>query len=582
MIIGLSLITATTSFGQAFQKTITNPNFDFNHYSIETLPSAGGGYVCAGTLFGSGNNNMHIFRTDLSGNMLWEKVIDQSNDDRCLDLAIDPSGAIIITGYTTPGLANEPELYIAKLSPAGNISGDNSLSGYPASAGTNVVYSGSTNSYIVGGFYSNTLNGYPLTGNKALLVEFSASLGLNNYIEIGGGINQHSSINDIAVTPAGYFITGSIGISGFGEEQGVLAMMLDNSFGLIGDVSFESTNTQHAGVSVVFNQVDDAVYLMSNNSNGHNPQITLIKDVTSAPILAGEYLLNLDPSWGDYNAAGFQLRQAPWNANNLVACGYFKEFPDPNGNSSTTPWITEFDKGTGANVNCATWPNSAQSFHAHGGGILSTFEDEHPYIYNQEILTPRADGQGFVFVGPTRIGARFGIDLVTMHQGWGMPCYNNYNYSVLTAPSVTVPTFVSNLPITDAPVGAVAQNMNSTWLIHCIAMASSASPVVDEGSENDSSPYGTAAGIITDSEIPSFEIAPNPFSNAFIVSLNGENIDGRISVLNSIGQVVFQSGPINGAFVRTEINSAQFEKGIYIITYSNAYGLQKTEKIVKI
>ncbi len=582
----LSLIYGSTGFGQAFQTTIANPNFDYNHYSIETLPSAGGGYICAGTLFGAGNNDIHVFKVNTMGNMVWERIIDLSPDDRALDVVIDPYGAIVITGYTSPQIVpNDAELYIAKLGPSGNVLADSKLAGFQASVGTNVIYSSLTNTYVVGGFYGEPLTGYPLIGNEALVAEFDIStLGLNGHVEIMGGIDQHSAINDIVETSNGYFVTGSVGLPG-SEEQGVLAVTLNTSLAITGDVSFESTNHQHVGVSLVYYAADDIIYLMSNNSIIHNPQVTAIVDVANAPVIADHYALVLDPSLGTKNAAGFELKLAPWNANRLVACGYFKEYPDMFGVNHTTPWITEFDRVTGAMVNCFVWPTSAQNFHATGGGVLSTFEGEHPYIYNQEILTERLDGQGFVFVGPRRVGARFGIDLVTTHWGGGMPCYNNYMYSTDVIYSAPLTVFDNYYTITNPSPGAVTGPGFSIHTVECPAMAvSPTSPPTDEteNGENDAL-YGTTAGLLNDAANSDLlEVSPNPFNDNVWISLKGDNLSGEITIRNAIGQIVYQSNEISGEGFSTTVDASSFDKGIYVISYSNSNGVLKTKKIVKI
>ena len=82
---------------------------------------------------------------------------------------------------------------------------------------------------------------------------------------------------------------------------------------------------------------------MSNNSVIHNPQISQIRDVSGGPFISTEYYLELDATYGQYNAAGFKLAMSPTNPHTLVAAGLFRTKDDYLVNTnSATPWIVEF------------------------------------------------------------------------------------------------------------------------------------------------------------------------------------------------------------------------------------------------
>lgn len=350
---------------QPFGTVLFQQNVDYNHYSNET--SITGEYIFAGTRFEPGNNDIHVFKLDPVGNMMWQQIIDMGSDDRALDVAEDPvTGELIVCGYTN--LNGQPEFYVVKLDPAGNFIVDNILDGFPhpESAATNVIYSNNTGNYIVGGLYADVL-AVPLAGNAAVITEFDPGLNLMASNSFHGPNMMHAAVNDIVEIPAGYFVTGSIDFTGSGGVQGVLAITVDPGLNLMADASFESTNSEHNGVSAIYEDFSDRIHLMSNNSVVHNPQITTFDDPNGGLNIINQYYLALDPTFGSHNAAGFELRQslsAPGDY--LVAAGLFRTdypgSPTP-GSNNANMWVAEFETATGINVNTVVWDAPSPNFY---------------------------------------------------------------------------------------------------------------------------------------------------------------------------------------------------------------------------
>ncbi|MFT5823716.1 MAG: hypothetical protein ACI8ZM_004978 [Crocinitomix sp.] len=582
MFLGIVLFSGV-SIAQAFQQSLSVAGIDFNHYSIETTDS---GYACVGTLFdaANGNNDIHVFMVNQDGDMMWERVIDESADDRGLDIVFNNLGKLAITGYISPGGVGFGELYVATLDLYGNLIDDQAVSGFSSSAGTNIIVTDDGASFIVGGLYADQFAGTVLTSNEALVIEFDPSLNYMNHVQLSTADMDYSSINDIVEIPGqGYFVTGGVGIPfGFPHyaNQGVLAMFLSYSLSIQNDLSFESTNSTHVGVSAVYSSSADEIYLMSNSGINHNPQITIIGGVTSTPAITTNYLLSLDPTYGWHNAAGFELRATAWNQNHLTVCGYFRTYSDGITNGNAIPWITEIEKSSGALVQAYTWPAPSQGFSAHGDGIFSTFNGVHPTHYNQEILTERMDGQGFVLVGPHKNNGYFGIDLVTTHGMGGMPCYDPYSYSATTVNRLAISGIVSNVtPISPYTVFASANGFGPTvFSVNCLAMKGSLAPIQSD------SEVTTEQGVTSLNELNevSLDISPNPFNENFTVRLSGENINGHLSVRNALGQIVFESSQVIENQFFTEVNTTSFEKGIYLVVLTSPEGILITKKIVKL
>jgi hypothetical protein len=571
------------SYGQSFQSTIYQPGMDYNHYSIETTPS--GEYVCAGTLFdAAGRTDIHILKLDPFGNIIWETLINESDDDRALDLVVDANDDIVVTGYISPVALNWPELYVVKLDGNGNFIADSKLQHWHAAAGTNIIEA-TNGSYIVGGFYAEPLS-FPLVGNEAIVVEFDPGLNYITHNQFSDLDMEHSSINDIVEIPTvGYFLTGSVSMTaGYPTgEQGVLALIVDTGLNLTNNLSFEATNWEHIGVSVDYDSATDELILMSNNSYIHNPQITVFQNMTTAPSVSVEYYLELDPTYGSYNAAGFDMEICDWDPNTIIASGYFRTYDDGSGVIlNACPWIVQFEKSSGAQVAGHYWPAPSPNFHTHGGGVLSTFSGEHPYVFNQEIMTLRADAQGYVFVGPREVGANFGIDVVTTIMMDDAPCFEPLHYdnpSISSNPISLGDNFtpIAN-PMPNAPLNGVASNLD----IYCPELARRCAPIYDEWGivVQDCDEAGATASI-NDFDLANFTVAPNPFQGNFTVEISGENLNGHLILINALGQTVYTSAQIGGEFYREQIEMESFEKGIYILKFTDGNS-EIMKKIVKL
>lgn len=582
---------SSSSSAQGFEKIHQQIGYDYNHYSIETnMDGEEGAYVCAGTLFnyngGPMNNEMdrdiHVVKLDKFGNILWERIIDESIDDRALDLAIDIEDNIIVTGYVSPNGIGEGELYVVKFNESGVFIADRKFShNGDASAGTNIIYSETNKSYIVGGLNADKIE-YPLVGNKAILLELDLNLNLTgSTTAFNAGPDRHSSINDIVEITNGYFVTGSLGndptLGGLSCSPGVqhvLAIFVDSNLNMVSDNSFSTTNSEHNGVSAVFDKAADKLYLLSNNSWAHNPQITTFSNVTSSPTRINDYFLELDPGRGPLNPAGFQLRAHLTDSRKLVAMGYFNTYDNATHSDNTSAWHVEFDKDDGAG-NGWIWQAPSPGFQGHGDDVFSTFTGEHPYIFEQEIFTEREDGQGYVFIAPNSFGGYYGIDLVTTGYGAIMNCfeplvYNSIRYENL--PCDVHPNtdgFVYN-PTNSSP-RYNPTSFNSFTHYYCN------SPEF-RSSQNAS---GETIGSTSISRLDELESVPNPTSGLVRVNLTGENLTGQLILLNTMGQEVYRSTELSGDYFTTVINLENFEKGIYILQYTN--GDQRLiKKLIKI
>lgn len=565
------LILSVTAFGQSFDQTMSQSDVDFNHYSVELTSSEG--YVLVGTKFdfssGSNHNNIHIFEMDASGTVLWEQEIDNSDDDRGLDVAVDANGDFVLCGYTVDNGVQKP--YVAKFDPSGVFISDLIIEDLDLGAATNIIYSYNTGDYVVGGFTSSSFDN-PLANNSTFTMTIDNSLSGIVWSRFDSGVNnEHASINDIVELSNGYFITGSIDyFGGSGYRQGVLAVFIDFNGFTVADLSFSSSNSSHNGVSAVWDSVDDELFLMSNNSVMHAPQITLFANASSStPSIVSHYNLNLDPNFQGENPAGFELRFSLFDSNNLVACGYYSTHSltsSPLLNIHATPWLAEFDKYTGNNVNTVLLDVPSPNFHAHGGGLFSTFAYQQPYIYSPEILTERPDGQGYMFVCAHQISGtvEYSLELVSTRMGSEIDCI----YDTGWQPSTNAASAIKSLPLDLVPS---ITNPNLPAVAVGTPIAPSCGVSNKKESNNAPTEWDQNAG----------KIFPNPFSYRLQLEIREEVFSANVWVMNSLGEVVYRQNSLSGDVLRLEIDLSDQAPGIYLIRVEDSGRILTSEKVIK-
>jgi hypothetical protein len=570
--VALIILSGQHSYSQNFQKTFYEAGADMNHYSIETAPNDD--YVIAGTLFREDNQDIHVMRLDPLGNVLWSVSLDETADDRALDVVVDSHGDIVVVGYVSPTVNTDVDLYAIKLDPSGGFIADLQVEGFATAAGTNIIHSEASDSYIVGGFMGDTL-AFPMEGTVARVLELDLALNVINHQEISTDFLKHTSINDIIEVPSGYFITGSVAnsVSLTLGQQGVLAVFLDHSLNIVSNLSFESTNSEQCGVSAVYLTDLDEVWVMSNSSASHNAQINQITDIGGTPAISPGYYFWQNPN----NAAGFKLTRSPYNANSLVAAGLFRENTDNTGlPNSTIPWIIEFDRATGTIIDGFTWPVPSPNFHMHGGGLFSTFSGEHPYFFNQELMVERPDGNGFTIVSPIREGSNYAIDVVTslaLNQQ-DMPCFEAIEYEPITlGHSDNTVSLYPEAVVASAPEYSLS-SFSISSNVHC-------ERINDNSSINDNFepliPHLIQLGGAT------VDVSPNPILNRAFIEISGENLaNHQYSVLNSLGEVLFTSPVLDGNHYTKHLDVGDYPAGIYFLMFSNnKNGEMKSCKLIK-
>ena len=557
---------------------------DFQHYSIESTPA--GEYVIAGTVLNSatGNTDIHLMKLDNAGNLLWEVNVDYAGfDDAALDVAVDPANEIVVCGYVSNS-PNFPEMYVAKYDPAGGLIMDNIITGFPtaASAGTNIIYSMTTNNYVVGGFHHDPPVMYPLVDGQAVVVELDPGLNpmATSLFSRTGGIEDHSSINDIEEVPGvGYFVTGTYE-SNWGTPA-VLAVMLDPGLNMMNDLSFnDGTATNQCGVSAFYDMPSDEIFLVSNHGSTADPQLRRIVGASGGGFIAQQIDINIfDQTMTPVDGSAFKIMECPWNPADFVIAGRFK-FGTSGTGMDNNAWLLSFDKGGLFQTGGMTWNMTSPNYEAFAptvmGPLFSTWVGSHPYIYNEEIITNRIDMAGLVLIAPTDIASpNYGINVVTTNALNPLGCYDGIR-------AILSPATTNFDPITFIPfgVGAIPQGLwgqrktGMDW--NCLDPSLPRSAEAYDGKEEITHNLASI-----EDESVHFDISPNPSSDIFNIAISGEELQGQFTVTNSIGKVVYVSPQFKTTGYKTQVDLSDFEHGVYIIQFTSGEK-QITKKLIKL
>ncbi len=109
-----------------WQKTIGGVGGDFLTAIQQTIDGSyiAGGYSSSNDADASGNNGSFDFwavKLDVSGNILWHKMIGGSQDERSRDLQKTADGGYIMAGTTASVITGKRDCFVVKLDASGNI-----------------------------------------------------------------------------------------------------------------------------------------------------------------------------------------------------------------------------------------------------------------------------------------------------------------------------------------------------------------------------------------------------------------------------------------------------------------------------
>jgi len=198
--------------GQALQYYTYVGGTGQNYGLAIAIDASGGAYAAGDTtsknfpvlnaaqpMFGGGVSNAFIFKLTPTGQLTYSTYLGGGNQDQANGLAVDPSGAAFVTGYTystdfpvknalQPTMTAAPDAFVAKLSPdGGQFEFATYLGGNSSDYGKNIALDSSGNPVVVG---STSSTDFPV------LSPLQASLGGPIMFSSSGFITRISSAGD--------------------------------------------------------------------------------------------------------------------------------------------------------------------------------------------------------------------------------------------------------------------------------------------------------------------------------------------------------------------------------------------------
>jgi hypothetical protein len=161
-----------------------------------------GGYVVTGAKKSSliGNYDLWVIKTDLKGQMEWEKTFGGSNDDLGFSIRQTDDGGYVVAGYTSYGLGNM--LFLIKTDSQGNKEWERAYGGKNSAEGSSVQET-SDGGYIIAGYTSSQG-----AGKEDIWLLKTDGKGIKEWDKTFGGAGRDIGLSVEQTREGGYIITG--------------------------------------------------------------------------------------------------------------------------------------------------------------------------------------------------------------------------------------------------------------------------------------------------------------------------------------------------------------------------------------
>jgi uncharacterized delta-60 repeat protein len=201
-----------------WQITLGGANQDVG-YDI-AVDGSGNAYIIGYTASsGAGNSDVLIVKYDTSGTIQWQRTLGGVSDDVGRSIAVDGSGNVYISGYTTSSGAGGADVLIAKYNTSGTIQWQRTLGGANYDYGYGIVVDGSGNVYITG-----TTSSSGAGSLDVLIVKYDTS-GTIQWQRTLGGANQDVGYDIVVDGSGNVYITGTTSSSGAGSLDVLIAKL---------------------------------------------------------------------------------------------------------------------------------------------------------------------------------------------------------------------------------------------------------------------------------------------------------------------------------------------------------------------
>lgn len=414
-------------FWAALSKAQLHYNYQeqLSNFSFVEMPD--GHYFAAGTIYNDDLNNptdILVVYLDPSAQVLWDKRIDNGQEDRCFNINVGINDEAVLTGFMQ--LDQTVEMFLISIDVAGNITANHNYDLQVSNPGCATPLAHSTGMHVIANEESGQ-RGYTITGfgfdelpitsttEKEIFVlrvdqdgfvvwEFHMNTPQN------GALTDYDMGEHILRVPGGYYITGSSNLTsnpnGF-PQQATLSLRIDDGGGFAWHNSYITAGIgqdRQPGACAVFydnpnnpNIPDPTILTLSNSTDTHLFQVTEI-DPGSGAILGPvthDYLPN-----PDHGMASTMFVHD--NQERLVVAGYsrstiFQGVPTSFGNSP--PFMVEIDLNNWGQFAGSEYPvPSVNGQWAATGDWFTLFAGACPWIHSPEMALPNLSGTNYSFL----------------------------------------------------------------------------------------------------------------------------------------------------------------------------------------
>ena len=285
---------------------------------------------------GAGSIDFLIAKYNASGTIQWQRTLGGTDIDFSLAIAVDSSGNVYVTGYTSVGGLGQ-EFLITKYNTSGTIQWQRTLSGTGDDQGYGVAVDSSGDVYVVGQTTSAGAGNFDI-----LIAKYNAS-GTIQWQRILGGTDREEG-KGIAVDNSGnVYVTGLTESAGSGSYDLLIAKLPDDGSGTgtYGDLTYATlslTDSASSLTSSTSSLTDSASSLTSSTSSLTDSASSLTSATTivgSTNLTSENYIGISDGAYTNGQSATIQLAGSVDDAQSGLTPGS-KYYVQNNGTLSTS------------------------------------------------------------------------------------------------------------------------------------------------------------------------------------------------------------------------------------------------------
>ncbi len=243
------LIKTDSSGNLLWSKTFGGSSYDYG-YGVEQ--TSDGGYIVVGetSSFGAGSYDVYLIKTDPSGNVLWEKTFGGSGAEYGYSVKELPDRGYIITGGTNSFGVDSFDIYIIRTDENGNLLWEKTIGGTDDEKSYS-IYQTSDGGYIIAGYTES----FGAIGSDIYLIKLAPDVSVH---EISGGWSDEEQGVHLFMGKGKLFLEtgkmkGEINISIY-NLTGRLVMR--KSFGVYGNSRVEIPEVKYLSRGVYFLNVN--------------------------------------------------------------------------------------------------------------------------------------------------------------------------------------------------------------------------------------------------------------------------------------------------------------------------------------